>query len=103
MSAQAQAQQIPAFESDLDSITQPISLSEFIQQYVRKYFNNCHLYCSITGNLLRYMQMLIIDSEFNCKRCEVWLTHSIEFSDYDDDSDVTSTIRVYPDGTYKFI
>ena len=98
-SAQAQAQ---AFESEISSITQAISLNDFVNQYVRKYFNNCRLYCLITSkNLLRHIALSIFDSEFNHKFCNVWPMNPIEFSDYNDDSDNGLTIRVYNDGSYK--
>ena len=100
MVAQTQAPE-QAFESDLNSITQAISLNDFIQQYVRKYFNNCRLFCLFTENSLRHIAMLIIDSEFNCKRYDVWPMHPIEFSDTDIDYDNKPSILVYPDGTYK--
>ena len=101
MVAQTQAPE-QAFESEISSITQAISLSEFIQQYVRKYFNTCRLYCHVTGNSLRHIALSIFDSEFTYhKLCHVWPMHPIEFSDYDDDSDNGLTIRVYEDGTYQ--
>ena len=90
-----------AFERELDSITQPISLSDFINQHVRRYFNNCRLYCFFSNNSLRHIAISSIDSEFNHKLCNVWPMNPIKFSDYDDDSNDGFTIRVYDDGSYR--
>ena len=90
-----------AFERELGSITQPISLSDFINQHVRRYFNNCRLYCFFSNNSLRHIAISSIDSEFNHKLYNVWPMNPIKFSDYDDDSNDGFTIRVYDGGSYR--
>lgn len=92
-----------AFERELKSITQPITIEEFINQHVRRCFNNCRLYCLFSNNSLRHIAISIIDSEFNHNLCNVWLMNPIEFSDYDVDSNDGITIRVYDDGLYNVI
>ncbi len=90
-----------AFEAELNSITQAISLSDFVKQYVQRYFTNCRLYCFFSNNSLRHIAISSIDSEFNHKLYNVWPMNPIKFSDYDDDSEGGLTIRVYDNVSYR--
>ena len=92
-----------AFETELNSITQAISLSDFIQQHVRKHFKNCRMCCIFSYNSLRHLAILSFDSDGNnVKHYDVWPMNPIEISDYNSDynNDYKSdlTIYVYEDG-----
>ena len=88
-----------AFETELNSITQTLSLSDFINQHVRKYFNNCYLYCIFSDNAIEYMHVHYFDSEFSY-HFNIYPDNPIKISDHNSDDDHI-TIRVHDDGSYE--